>query len=201
MSFATEVRSYADSAVEVMVEQSRRALEAAQIGLEKLQHNVLSARAVGSLTPSIDAVRGTVEPLVATALTYGVKLAGKASDSVTELKKDARVAHVVRSGEALATAVISRTVAAKPAAKPAAQPTAQPATGSSTGSSTGAAAKPAAKASTKPAAKAAKSAPVKATATTKPATKATKATATKATTKPAAATKRTPGAAKKAPAS
>jgi hypothetical protein len=187
MSFATEVRSYADSAVEVVVEQSRRALEAAQVGLDKLQHNVVSARAVGSLTPSIDAVRGTVEPLVATALTYGAKFAGKASESMTELTKDARIAHVVRSGEALATAVIARTVGAKSAAGPAAKPATKPS-----------ATKPAATktATTRPVA----TKPVKKAAPVKASTAAKSTAKTTAGAKPATATKRTAGAPKKAPA-
>lgn len=184
MSIANDARSYADNAIEAVLEQGKHVLEAAQSGLDKLQHNVLSAKAVGSLTPSVDAVRGTVEPLVATALTYGVKLAGKAEAAVTDLKKDKRVAQVLQTGEALASAVVGavqQRVGGVASAASAASAATKSATKSATETVTKAAqTRPARPAAARPVTKATPTTAAKATATrvAKP-TGATKATAAK----------------------
>lgn len=105
MSIASDARTSVDTAIEVAVEQGKRALEAAQISLGKLQQNVTSARSLDSITPNVDALRATIEPYVATALAYTAKLSGRAETAVTDLKSDKRIAQVIQTGEALATAV------------------------------------------------------------------------------------------------
>jgi len=105
MSIASDTRTSVDAAIEVAVEQGKRALEAAQVSLGKLQHNVNSARSLDSITPNVDALRAAVEPLVATALAYTAKLSGRAESAVADLKTDKRIAQVLQTGEALATAV------------------------------------------------------------------------------------------------
>src|ERR1700760_2831282 len=91
MSIASDTRTSVDAAIEVAVEQGKRALEAAQVSLGKLQHNVNSARSLDSITPNVDALRATIEPYVATALAYTAKLSGRAETAVTDLKSDKRI--------------------------------------------------------------------------------------------------------------
>jgi ABC-2 type transport system ATP-binding protein len=88
MSLTTDVRAYADAAIEVAVEQARHALDQ------------------GKQAVNVDALRSSIEPYVATALTYTAKLAGRAEAAVAELRSDARVASVIHTGEALAAAVV-----------------------------------------------------------------------------------------------
>jgi hypothetical protein len=229
MSITSDVRAYADNAIEVAVGQGKNALDAAQAGLGKLQHNVASAKAVESITPNVDALRGAIEPYLATVLAYGAQFAGRVSigaeAAVADLKKDARIAQVIHTGEALATVVVeavhervSQAASVAAGASSLLRPTparrastSKPAPSSGAETATSSTAKKVAAtkpndARTVPAkATAAPKAPAKATAAPKAPAKATAApkAAAKATAAPKAPAKRAPAkatAAKKAPA-
>jgi hypothetical protein len=103
MSLTTDVKAYADAALDAAVEQGKQALEAAHASLGKLQSNLKS---IDSLGPQADGLREAIEPYVLTALGYGNHLASRVETVVADLKKDKRFAQVVEGTEAFATAVV-----------------------------------------------------------------------------------------------
>jgi hypothetical protein len=136
MSLATDVKSYADAAIEVAIGQTKQALDAAQAGLVKLQDN---AKAIdptvdsikSAIEPTVDSIRAAIEPYLTMAKGYGSALSEKAESVVGEIKKDKRVTQVFDGTEALAVAVVaavqdrvgkaaSMAAATNPFAKPAA---------------------------------------------------------------------------------
>src|SRR5580692_5734881 len=103
MSLTTDVKSYADAALDAAVEQGKQALEAAHASLGKLQSNLKS---IDSLGAQADGLREAIEPYVLTALGYGNHLASRVETVVADLKKDKRFAQVIEGTEAFATAVV-----------------------------------------------------------------------------------------------
>ena len=90
MSLQSDLKGYADSAV-----------EAAEAVLGRLQQNLAAAKGT-----DLEALRGTLEDFVASALVYTSKLSGRAESAISDLKSDPRLAQVIQTGEALATAVV-----------------------------------------------------------------------------------------------
>jgi hypothetical protein len=107
MSRATDAKSYADAAIEAVIEQGKQALDAAQAGLGKLQSN---AKSLDANALSVESIRAAVEPhlapYLAKAKDYGIAVTGKAEAVVGDLRKDKRIAQVIDSTEALATALL-----------------------------------------------------------------------------------------------
>jgi hypothetical protein len=91
MSLQSDLKGYADSAV-----------EAAEAVLGRLQQNLAAAKGT-----DLEALRSTLEDFVASALVYTSKLSGRAESAMADLKSDPRLAQVIQTGEALATAVVS----------------------------------------------------------------------------------------------
>ena len=90
MSLQSDLKGYADNAV-----------EAAEAVLGRLQQNLAAAKGT-----DLEALRGTLEDFVASALVYTSKLSGRAESAIADLKTDPRLAQVIQTGEALATAVV-----------------------------------------------------------------------------------------------
>ena len=90
MSLQSDLKGYADSAV-----------EAAEAVLGRLQQNLAAAKGA-----DLEALRSTLEDFVASALVYTSKLSTRAEAVVADLKSDPRLAQVIQTGEALATAVV-----------------------------------------------------------------------------------------------
>ncbi len=90
MSLQSDLKGYADNAV-----------EAAEAVLGRLQQNLAAAKGT-----DLEALRGTLEDFVASALVYTSKLSGRAESAIADLKSDPRLAQVIQTGEALATAVV-----------------------------------------------------------------------------------------------
>ena len=72
-----------------------------------MQHNVTSARSLDSITPNVDALRATRRALRRDgARATRRSCPARAEAAVADLKSDKRVAQVIQTGEALASAVV-----------------------------------------------------------------------------------------------
>lgn len=161
MSITSDIRAYADSALE----------QGKQVGA-KASNTVADLRAQAEKAINVDAIRAAVEPYLAQAKEYRTAVTDRANGLVDSVTSDKRVAKLVGTAESLSGTVVGTvtervvkpvqnlTGLGKPARKPAGKPAA-----ATKPASTRPAPKPAAKATTK-------SSPSKSTARKAPARKA-----------------------------
>lgn len=99
MSITSDIRAYADSALE----QGKHVVGQA---VDQAQHQFTDLRAQAEKTVNLDAIKSAIEPYVAQAKQYGSTVSDRAEGLLETVRSDKRFAKVIDSAEAVSTVVI-----------------------------------------------------------------------------------------------
>lgn len=152
MSIASDLRAYADTAVNTAVSQGKQTISVAQAQLNGVADPAIEF--VGDLREqaeklvNVDALRTAIEPYVAQLKSYGDSVTDRVDELVETLKKDPRFGKVIEQADSFSAVVLELVqervvkpvqsltgVAARssqPARKPSPKPAAKPSSGTAT---------------------------------------------------------------------
>jgi len=110
MSIASDIRAYADSAVDSARDRGKHTLSTAQASLNdiagKASDAVNDLRASAERAINIDALRAAIEPYLAQAKGYGTTVTDRADSLLGDLKGDPRVAKVMGTATTVSGVVV-----------------------------------------------------------------------------------------------